>query len=108
MFMGVSQHAEFDFDVRFARGDAHMLHPENTPEFNLKVALSPPGVLLVIYDDRQQKKTLKSCVYCDRREPLYRMKGKNVRPAGRPAVTLCNGPCHAPLGEGCESGVGGR
>ena len=45
--MGVSQHAEFDFDVRFARGDAHMLHPENTPEFNLKVALSPPGVLLV-------------------------------------------------------------
>ena len=47
VFMGVSQHAEFDFDVRFARGDAHMLHPENTPEFNLKVALSPPGVLLV-------------------------------------------------------------
>ena len=47
--MGVSQHAEFDFDVRFARGDAHMLHPENTPEFNLKVALSPPGVLLVCY-----------------------------------------------------------
>ena len=48
VFMGVSQHAEFDFDVRFARGDAHMLHPENTPEFNLKVALSPPGVLLVL------------------------------------------------------------
>ena len=48
VFMGVSQHAEFDFDVRFARGDAHMLHPENTPEFNLKVVLSPPGVLLVI------------------------------------------------------------
>ena len=47
VFLGVSQHAEFDFDVRFARGDAHMLHPENTPEFNLKVALSPPGVLLV-------------------------------------------------------------
>ena len=47
VFMGVSQHAEFDFDVRFARGDAHMLHPENTPEFNLKVVLSPPGVLLV-------------------------------------------------------------
>ena len=47
VFMGVSQHAEFDFDVRFARGDAHMLHPENTTEFNLKVALSPPGVLLV-------------------------------------------------------------
>ena len=51
MFLGVSQHAEFDFDVRFARGDAHMFHPENTPEFNLKVALSPPGVLLVsIYE----------------------------------------------------------
>ena len=48
VFLGVSQHAEFDFDVRFARGDAHMFHPENTPEFNLKVALSPPGVLLVI------------------------------------------------------------
>ena len=47
VFLGGSQHAEFDFDVRFARGDAHMLHPENTPEFNLKVALSPPGVLLV-------------------------------------------------------------
>ena len=56
VFMGVSQHAEFDFDVRFARGDAHMLHPENTPEFNLKVALSPPGVLLVIYLHIQVKR----------------------------------------------------